>query len=184
MAEEFDGICIASTRGGGEAFAQEIIDALAFLKRHDPRRFRMVRRTTDYIVDRSLPWGRNCGNYLRGIRTTSIDYDPLDPGWDDPYRHGFFAGIIIHEATHGRIKDLGIPSTEDNRVQVERICVSEENRFYRKIAPVREGLAEDLCKPFDPSKWDRIWASGPLAQLRMSYKRAKEKSKADSGPGE
>ena len=172
VVAEFEGISIASLRGDGAEFAQEILDALVFLKSHDPRRFGIVRRTTDFIVERSLPCGRNSGNYIHGIRAISIDYEVPDTGWDCLYRHGFFAGLIIHEATHGRIKDFGIRTTYENRIEIERLCVVEEHRFYRRLKPLREGIADDLIQPFDPSIWDSVWKAGPLTQMLMSIKRS------------
>ena len=177
IVAEYEGIQIASLRGDGAAFASEISDALAFLHKHDPRRFKMVRTTTDLIVERTLPCGQNSGEYRHGLRATSIDYTPLNSTWDDCYRHAFFAGLIIHEATHGRIREFGIVTTKENRIQVERICIAEENRFHGRIGHLRESLAEDLHNPFEAARWDSIWNAGPLDQLWMSLRRAYENDK-------
>jgi hypothetical protein len=181
VVTEYGGIKIASLRGDGAAFSREILGALELLSDHDPSRFRVVQRTTEFIVERTLPCGRNSGEYFHGTRTISIDYEPLDPEWDDSFRHGFFARLVIHEATHGRIRDLGIATTKENRIQVERICVAEENRFCKRIGHLREDLTEQLSQSFDPSRWDRIWSAGPLSQLWMGFARLRKKSKSEQG---
>lgn len=184
IVAEYDGIEIASTRDDGEAFATEILGALVFLRDYDPRRFRIVQATTDLIVERTLPYGENSGEYRHRLRATSIDYSPLDPAWDEFYRRGFFAGLIIHEATHGRLSEFGIATTRENRVQIESICVTEENRFYTRIGHLRDGLTDDLYDHFEPARWERMWKAGRLDQLRMSLKRFREISKSESDPGE
>lgn len=174
---EYGAIQIVSLRKQGKVFTNEISRSLAFIEKYDLRRFRTVVRTTGFILDRTLACGRNSAEYKHSLRCTSIDYESPDPDCDEFLRAGFFAGLIIHEATHGRIRDFGIETTERNRIRIERICVLEENRFYKRIGYLKEGLTEDLSRQFDPSEWEDIWEAGSISQLRMSFARLRQRSR-------
>jgi hypothetical protein len=69
----------------------------------------------------------------------------------------FFAGIIVHESTHGLLHTKGVGSDKARRVQVERICTAEENRFYKRAEyyfPEYEGT---LVHDYDPGNWEYSW---------------------------
>ncbi len=64
------------------------------------------------------------------------------------------ASTLIHEATHGRLETLGFKYHEDRRIDIERICFTEEIRFARRL-PEGEKIIRDnerqIARP--PSDW-------------------------------
>ena len=176
VVTECHGIRIACTIDERKlSFARDITDALSLILEHDPRRLSVIRRTTGRIVARSLPTGGGSAEYRHDIRTTSIDYEPFESRIDDAYRRGFFAGLLIHEATHGRIRDFGVVTTRENRDRIERLCLTEENRFYRRIGYLREGLTEELSDRFEAARWERIWNAGRFERFRMGLRRIRNR---------
>lgn len=59
------------------------------------------------------------------------------------------ASVIIHEATHGRIRDRGITYGEDKRDAVERACIAEQIRFLKRLPTVTEEMIAPLQQRMD-----------------------------------
>jgi hypothetical protein len=176
----FHGIILADWRQRSPHFQSTLMGSLQFIFDHDPRRFSRVQRHIDWIVNRGLELGK-CGEYNAEIKTCSIDFQEPEPD-DDPIWHvALNAMTVVHEATHGVLRSLGITYTEQNRVRIEEICVTEENRFCRLVAaraharsqPQLVALMDSLHHKFDSSEWEAYWnasrwqrAWSALKQLR------------------
>lgn len=55
------------------------------------------------------------------------------------------ASVIIHEAVHVRISEMGVRYLPDYRERVERLCIEEQARFLRH-APNNPDDAEDMAR--------------------------------------
>ena len=177
----FDGVRIGSIHADATRFTNTVIAALELIGEHDPRRLRTLKRTTDVIVDRPLAGGSNAGAYRPRHRAISIDYGQAPSDWTDIWQQTYFAGLLVHEATHGRIAAVGISTTTRNRVQIERICTAEENRFYERLRCIDGELTDNFLRPFDPSLWDDVWSTGLVARSQTLLKRFREKSESEQG---
>jgi hypothetical protein len=177
----FNGIRIGSVHAEAMRFTNTVIDALELIGEHDSRRFRVLKRTTDIIIDRPLAAGSNAGVYRPKHRAISIDFGQLPNDWTAIWQQTYFAGLLIHEATHGRIAATGIPTTNRNRIQIERICTAEENRFYERLRCLDGELTDYFLRPFAPSLWEDIWSASLVAKSRTLHQRFREKSKKEQG---
>jgi hypothetical protein len=149
--------------------------ALKLIRDHDPKRFRRVVDQTRWLVDAALSGGAYCGSYQHRIKATQIDFK-LDPSVGDELFHAaYFAGVIVHEATHGMIRDKGISTKPENRIQVERICCAEENRFLELLRRSIPDLPGKLIRPFNPSNWQESWNSGRLRKAVKELARIDQK---------
>ena len=79
-----------------------------------------------------------------------------------------YAATLVHEATHGYIEAKGFRYIKPNRLRIERICRSEENRFLSRID---SEWGDALHNPFNPQHWDR--KSG-FEQVRKQLQRIAE----------
>ncbi|MBK1828869.1 hypothetical protein [Haloferula rosea] len=138
----------------------------------DPRRAARVIHHTRWIVEASLALGPRSGRYCPQLSVIELDFD-YDPDFGDDLRHAaYFAGVLVHEATHGLLAHKGFHYTTDQRVQIERICVAEENRFLLKTNRLREGLGDNLQFKFDPCLWEDAWQMGRWEKFTRSLKRS------------
>ncbi|MEI9997906.1 MAG: hypothetical protein WDO13_01405 [Verrucomicrobiota bacterium] len=63
-----------------------------------------------------------------------------------------YASLLVHEATHGLLKEKRIPYDDENWQRVEELCSLEEYRFLRRVD---EWWADEYCSPkrFNPELW-------------------------------
>ena len=168
------GIELRSVRHRSEKFVEVCSRSIELIRELDERRFGWVKRFNRFIVDQSLPSGAGSGQYRHRIGVTVIDFE-YDPSFGDELTHAaYFAGVIVHEATHGKLRNRGIATTKENRVQVERICVSQENSFLRRLDTIRPNLGSDLTRPFDPRRWEFSWNASRFRQTIAHLKRVRE----------
>jgi hypothetical protein len=132
----FEGIHFSSLNHETEAFLRVITRSLSLIRDHDPRRFRRVKEQVTTLADEPLHTGAGAAGYLHYIKAVRLDFELDEKKGDEMYHSAYFAGVIVHEATHGVIRDRSIGYTPDNREQVERICCAEENRFSRASAGI------------------------------------------------
>jgi hypothetical protein len=112
---------------------------------------------------------------------TTVDFQ-YDPSFGDDLTHAaFYAAVIVHEATHGRIRSRGIATTKTNRIRIERICVSEQNLFLRRLDSVRPELGSELIRPFEPATWEFVWNASRFRRMIAHFRRISE-SKAANKP--
>lgn len=115
--------------------------ALALIKEFDENRYKRVVGLFDKIwitylfgaVGRYIPERRMC---------------QLDPIFVLSSPIEFIASTIVHEATHARLIDVGIPYTYENHHRVEKVCIRQEMVFARRIPEadrLRERIGEKLA---------------------------------------
>ncbi len=168
FASTTDTIHIGDIRELNDGFEEVIVRALDLIRNHDPRRYKRVKREIDWIANSSIP-GKFGGMYKSSVKACLIHFENYSE--DHRLVSSFYAGIIVHEATHGFIETKGYEYSEDNRLQIERICFSENNRFYKRIEnayPEYDGL---LVREFVPSDWEYSWNTPGWKQMYHWFKR-------------
>lgn len=149
-----DEIYISGIKKNNDSFEEIIGFALDLIRDHDPKRYQRVKSEINWIVNSTIP-SKYGGMYQRSVKACLINFDNYSE--DFKIVSAFYAGIIVHEATHGFIERKGFNYSNDKRLQIERICDAENNRFYRRIEsiyPEYEGL---LIREFEPSNWEYSW---------------------------
>lgn len=165
------GIELRSVRDNSGEFVSICTQSIELIKEFDKRRFGWVERFNRFIADQSLPCGARSGQYNHTLGVTKLDFE-FDSSFGDALTHAaFFAGVIVHEATHGKLRNRGIRTTKQNRVRVERICVSQENDFLQRLDPIRPRLGSDLVRPFDPCRWEFSWNASRARKLSANFER-------------
>jgi hypothetical protein len=182
------GIPLVSTHDNHDDFVRIITQSLELIRQIDARRFRRVLDQTKWLVDMALHSGYS-GQYHHRLKATLIDYEHISSE-NDLWNAGYFAGLIVHEATHGVLCDRGIVTTKNNRVQIERICRAEQNRFLLELNHVESNLGTDLQRKFDPEDWTPAWNSTNVRKAISLIRRVRKRSRANktldtkTGPGE
>jgi len=85
---------------------------------------------------------------------------------------GYYACVLVHEATHGVICSRGIPYSRELRSRIERLCVTEEQRFLIHLTITHPDLASGLYREFDASKWRASWNATRTERFLAVIKRA------------
>jgi hypothetical protein len=153
--------------------------ALNLIRDYDPKRFQRVVDQTRWLVDSAHSGGPFSGTYQHRIKATQIDFKLDYSVGDELFHAAYFAGVIVHEATHGMIRDRGISTTPENRIQVERICRAEENRFLGLLRRSIPDLPGKLIRPFDPSDWHESWNSSRLRKALKELARIDQKHESE-----
>ena len=130
-----------------QRFLKETKRVLDLIAVRDPRRFHRVQRHIRYLLNCELYSG---AGYAPG-QVCKIDFGRFDFRKNPKGCFYVYAGMLVHEATHGLLRSKGFGRTKANWVQVERICCAEQNRF---LAKVERDYGAPLQREFDPRRWD------------------------------
>ncbi len=163
-----DGIFISGMKRNNDGFEEISGLALDLIRNHDPKRYERVKSEIEWIVNSSVP-RKYGGMYQRGVNACIINFDNYSE--DKKLVSAYYAGIIIHEATHGFIETKGFEYSSENRMQIERICCSEHNRFYKRIENYYPEYVGLLITEFTPSDWEYSWKTPGWKQLWHWLKR-------------
>jgi hypothetical protein len=159
-------------------FANVTCEALALVRRYDPRRFRMIQKHVRFIVHRRLPYA--LASYNAHLSACAVDFQrlnfTLEKRQERPREYDrqlvLYAATIIHEATHGRVEAHGIRYTGPFRLRIEEICTNEERRFLSRL-PGKYQVAEDDLPVFDPETWNAIFRQTIYQRFIASWRLAK-----------
>jgi hypothetical protein len=159
----FDGIGLADMRKRGESFRQTLEQSLSLVREHDPRRYARIKRFIHWIVNRASTKGSS-GGYDFDIRTCHLEFYDDIPGFAHDALAALYASLLVHESTHGLIASRGIKYRADDRIRIERLCVTEQNRFAaRLVALDPERFPERLLiQSFAAGDWGEYWALSPV----------------------
>jgi len=162
---QFDGIRLADLRGSGDSFRQMLGHALEMVEEHDPRRYARIKRFIHWIVNHINAKGSHA-TYDFSIRTCYLEFCDDFPSLSRDTLAALYAGILVHESTHGLIAARGIEYCADDRVRIERLCVKEQNRFASRLVASDPALYPRrlLIHDFDAVDWEEHWALSPLAR--------------------
>lgn len=103
-----------------------VLEAIRLWRDVAPRSYHRALREMPRIIVRSMPnsW------YQVGTGTCMLDMRTAltgSPGW--------IASTLIHEATHARLEQCGIPYTAKTRARCERLCRRAERQFVELLDP-------------------------------------------------
>jgi|ERR1035438_9616459 hypothetical protein len=159
---QVDGIVLFDLRKRGDSFRPTMERALRMIREHDSRRYARVSKYISRITNSIVIPGLDAV-YFFSIRTVHVEFREL-PLAGPELLSAFYACLLVHESTHGVLNSRGIKSSKTNRVRVERLCVSEQNRFAARLSaadPIRYPC-EILQLPFDERHWHEAWNAGFL----------------------
>jgi hypothetical protein len=165
---EHEGIKIGNFRSKNEGFADAMKSSIDLIKELDSKRYKTVKNEIEWVINSNEP-GKVGGFYRRRIKGCFINFDNYSE--DKKLVSAYFAGLIIHEATHGLLYTKGVGYEKDRRLQIERICNSEENRFYKKVEREFPEYSGMLIHDFDPNDWEYYWNTSKWKQAYHSLKR-------------
>ena len=165
---DVDGINICDLRHKDDGFEKTITQSLELIKTICPKRYGYVKNEIMWIVN-SAETPENMGNYIRRMNLCNIHFTRFDE--DLLGVSLFFAGQIVHEATHGVIYTKGFKYDQENRVQIERICVTEQNRFLKKAEEIYPEYQGMLVCDFDPSGWDYSFSTTRTKKIQHTLQR-------------
>jgi hypothetical protein len=137
-----------------------LLAALRLLRAIDSRRFARVQREIAWIVNCTLACPG--AEYLEDIKTCRVDFEEPALDSDPEFSIGWWARTMVHEATHGVVERRGIRYTPELRSRIERLCVTEEQRFLRRLSETRPALADQLYREYSEADWDFAWSATPL----------------------
>lgn len=168
IVNEFDGIKLCNLKEKNTSFDTTIIQSLKFINELEIRRYKRIRKEVSWIINTNSieKYG---GRYKRKNKTCDINFH--DYCEDTKLVSLYYAGLIIHEATHGHLFAKGFEYKTENRLQIERICTAEENRFYKKVEflfPEYEGL---LYRDFNSKNWNYLWNTPKHKIIYDKFKR-------------
>jgi hypothetical protein len=164
----FEGIII-SDPGRSDNFRATILAALQLVKDADSRRFKRVVKHLKWIVNCTLD--EPCAAYLHDTKTCTIDFK--EPGSDEhlEFNAAYYAKTLVHEATHGVVSSRGVHYTPEVRSRIEKLCVTEENRFVDRLSLTQPELTKGLHRKYDESAWNHAWKRTRIGFFwRMIYR--------------
>ncbi len=165
---EYEGIKISDYSSKNDGFKEVIKSSVELIKELDQKRYKIVKNEIEWLVNSNEP-GKYGGFYRRRIKGCFINFDNYSE--DKKLVSAFYAGLIVHEATHGLLCTRGFGYEKDRRIQIERICNSEENRFYKKVEREYPEYAGVLIRDFDPNDWEYFWNTSKWKQAYHALKR-------------
>ena len=163
-----DGLSICDMNEKSDGYKEVIRYALNLIHDLDQKRYKRVKTEIIWIVNTNLIPSFS-GEYNRRTKSCLINFDNYTD--DQILVSGYYAGIIVHEATHGLLCSRGIRYNKNTRERIERICTCEQNRFYQKMEreyPEYDGL---LCQEFDTKNWEYSWDKSKWKDAYQTYKR-------------
>lgn len=156
-------------------FIVTITRALDLIRDHDERRFKRVQMQVNWIFDQPHWGGGGCASYFPGIKACRIDFEELPCLGDALSQAACYAGLIVHEATHGVLRARQIRTTEGNQERVERLCYAEQNRLLAKLSAACPALENLPAAAYNPQHYDGLGRAAALRHLFQELRRTKKK---------
>jgi len=171
------GICdMRQVRVGQKDFVEWTRQAIDLVEKHDLRRFRRIQRHCRYIANRELV---SAGAYSAWAKACLVDFSGADFEHHPEWYLIFYAGLLVHEATHGVMDAKKIPYDKAMRLRIEYLCRKEERRFLNRICPAALSL---IAAEPDEEWLRRYWNRKEYAKMwkeRMKDVRQSASSNAD-----
>jgi len=165
---EYTGIGISCLITEDGAFLQFASETLDLINKFDEKRYLRVTKELSWILNtKRIPVGS--GEYRPSIRLCSVHCNfPNDHSLESRIQ---CASVIVHEATHGYLASKGIKYTKERRSQIERICVSESNRFLAKVAKKYPDISGKFIREFSPEPWQETWNTSRWGKFKKEISR-------------
>ena len=129
---------------------------------HSPVRFRYLQRDIQRIWITQIP---SRAAFLHGFGMCVIDFDYAT---DSDTTSEELALTLVHEGTHGRLRQCGFGYDETIRARIERICIRNELAVARRL-PESDDLIE--MKEGRLAWEDKEWSDETLAREDVEYLR-------------
>ena len=103
------------------------------------------------------------------FRACYVDFTRVDFSQHPTRAAWGYAAALVHEATHGRIRRLGIPYSRKTRERVEHLCDAEAARFLRRDS---DSAADDWNEIMNrPERHAELWAKTLPQRVVALWKR-------------
>jgi len=169
---ECDGIILSDLRKTpGSEFRNVLLCALKLLKEIDPYRYRRVQRRIQWIVCTTLSKAGSA-EYRHNTKSCEMEFIEPSADYDLEWLIGWYACVLVHEATHGKIKSRGVAYSKKWRLRIEELCVLEEHKFLMHMAITRPGLASRFDAKFVAAKWRWHWDTPQREQILIQLRRS------------
>jgi tetratricopeptide (TPR) repeat protein len=155
-----------------DAFLDLASQAMAMIKALDARRYHRVCRYIRYIENTPL---LSRGQYGQRFKICRVDYAKHFNATHRQKNLRDFAGLLIHEATHGFLFEKSIPYDEETWERVERLCHLEEYRFALHF---EAGYADLYPGSYNPAGHKRSRERSGKATRAATWKRFLESWRA------
>ena len=116
--------------------------------------------------------GAGAAEYSHAIRTCYVEFQEPSAEFDVSFLIGWYACVLVHEATHGVLRSHGIGYTPELRERIERLCVREEQRFVHRLCAIDPNLAARLAREFDARDWHWHWHTPHLHRCFRQFCRS------------
>ncbi len=104
--------------------------------------------------------------YEHRIRACNVEFtETLGPDEDTSVAR--YACLLVHEATHGVIESRGVTISKENQIRIERLCMTEQNRFATRLtaADPERFPRELLHLDFRAGYWHWEWTANPWKKV-------------------
>jgi len=175
-----DGIKIVDSsrsRKKDSRFCTDTVAALELIKSVDPRRYRRLQREVRFITNCEVSvWA----TYDRSCRNCEVHYGRLSADSElRDWNLRIYAATLVHEATHGAIHSRCIAYTSRLRARIENLCVTDENRFVRRLDTPEICWSESLVCPFDERDWHSTWHASYIRRVKEAWQRLRESLRSE-----
>ena len=168
-SKTIDGLWVGVWQDKPQQYLQRVEEALSLIKTCDRVRYDRLIRDPKRVWVFLLP--ASIGSFKEALQACQ-----LDPRFvlDQRSTPDIIAAVIVHEATHARLRRCGFGYREEVRPRVEAICVRRELAFARRLpdgARVREWAEASLAACATPDALtdvarERRHVEGSLEGLR------------------
>jgi hypothetical protein len=143
-----------------EDFVRITCEALQLIQDYSPRHFQRLQRHVRFISYERLISG---GQWNTGTATCKIDFSKLYPAFTPEHlteefayewHLTYYAGVLIHEATHAHLESLGFPYTQKTYQRIEQICETEERRFWWAVYEFTDLEKQESLQQIDLAGYD------------------------------
>lgn len=136
----------SNTTPGSQDRIQKVTDALNMLRRISPRRAASIQGRASRIF--VFPTTGTDGEYWRKPRAVVLNRSFVERASPEE-----LLLVIVHEATHARLMDRGIPYSASIRHRVEQACIREEIRTASLLGSAEAWVARVRNKNATPDFW-------------------------------
>jgi hypothetical protein len=162
-----DGLWIGTFEADHGPVLERVDEALRLLKKHDVHRYNRIRRDLSRIWVRLLTDGQGCFN--AALRACELNTRFVLDNRTSPKE---IAATIVHEGTHARIDQCGVPYQRELRHRIEVACFRQEVAFSSRLpdgAGIRERAERWIAAPqelWSDVALEQQYVDGALSTLR------------------
>lgn len=167
-------------------FVQITSAALQLIQDYSPRHFQRIQCHVRFICYRHLIYG---GQWDTATATCKIDFSQVHPWFtkeqitdasDYSWHLTYYAGVLIHEATHARLEALGFPYTKKTYRRIERLCEIEERRFWWAVYEFTDTQKQESLQQIDLAGYDNAFHLSLWERIEKAREIIKELKREES----